>query len=931
MKDKRNTLSKLSAIALLVGLVGCGDNGSETYTDKNAVDTTLPSSDWRMIWQDEFDGTEIDSTKWSHEVNCSGGGNHEQQCYTDSADNSFVSEGNLNIVVLPNTDDTLSKDYTSARMNTRMKGDFTYGRFEVRAKLPAGQGSHPAFWMMPTDSTYGGWPHSGELDVVEAVNLKVTGEDGSIESNVHGTLHYGKTTGDNKSQNSGAAYLLPDDVNPADDFHVYAIEWQEGEIRWYVDGYLYQTQRKSETKLKFTGDLDPKLVHRGWYTADNYDIATGEQANAWDNAPFDKNFYMILNFAVGGSWAEAVNNTGIDASAFIEGNTMLVDYVRVYQCDIAPLTGEGCATIRAGYDEEASEDRPDGALVPGEAPSPPEPPLDPNAPAPPLNVFIDEVADGWAAWDDSGVSSPMETTDEDPDYDAVMEFVITGQTVVGFTTRSGHGVEEGKSFNASNHVATGTIEFDLKMIAAPATVVPWFFKIESDEGVASGAGTEAIMNLSSSVEGHITPELDTWQHYTFNLKDLVALDLDPSRIDVMMIFPEWGQGDGAKFRVDNFIISRPANGDATGLPKLVVFEDENNNAWPAWDCCGGTNPSSISDGATYGDVIEFSIGATDTVMGFSGRDVDKVFDASLLASTGTVEFDLKLISSPGDVPWSFKIESNTGTQDGAPGEDAEFSLSASNEGHAAPELDVWQHYTYDMADLVDAGIDPSGIDLLMIFPEWGNGSGAVYRVDNVIISAPEEITETPVPDEDPVVNDPEVPATTGTELMMFNNAINPAWPAWDCCAGSTPAVVIEGGDYGNVVEFSIGAQATVKGFMGRDNGSIFDASTIASTGVVEFDLKLVASPGDVVWNVKLESNGGTEGDATGQAVELVLSANNEGHAAPELGVWQHYSFDLADFVAAGIDPSGIDIFMIFPAWDTGNGAIYQVDNVRIGE
>jgi len=907
MKDNK-IIAKLSPIMLVLGLAACGDNGSSTFTDKEAVDTTVPSTDWRVIWQDEFDGSVIDTAKWNFAVDCNGGGNQEQQCYTDSAENAFVKDGILNIVALPNTDPALSKPYTSARLNSQFKGDFTYGRFEVRAKLPAGQGAHPAAWMMPSDDVYGTWPHSGELDIVETVNLKVAGEDGTQESYVHGTLHYGKAKGSESNQYSGMSYLLPDGANPADDYHTYAIEWQEGEIRWYVDDYLYQTQRKSETKYNYKGELSEDLVHKGWYTQE-YDPATGELEDTWGNGPFDQRFHMILNLAVGGSWAEAVNDTGVNAAAFADGNSMLVDFVRIYQCDVAPNTGEGCATVRAGYDEEATEERPDGALVIGKAPSPPAPFLDPNLPAPPLVIFQDETVTGWAPWDCCGDSTPSIETD-DVDHDSVVEFTINGDTVVGFSSRTGHGVEDGASFNASNMAATGTIEFDLKMTASPGDGVAWSFKVESDEG-DTGGGSAVELGLSQSVEGHAAPVLNTWQHYTFDLATLVGLGLDPTRIDVLMIFPAWGSGDGATFRIDNFIISKP---DATGtieLPKLIAFEDAATHNWPAWDCCGGSTPAVVSDDAAFGEVIEFTIGATETVMGFNGREVDQVFDGSLLATTGMIEFDLKLVASPGDVPWMFKIESNGGGDGNA----FEVALSSSTEAHTAPEVGVWQHYSFSLAEFVALGLDPSAIDVLMIFPAWGQGNGAVYRVDNVTISDPNAVPVTPAP--------------TAAELVLFESTINPAWPAWDCCAGSTPAVIADDADHGSVIELAIGATETVMGFMGRDNGSSFDASSIDTTGKIEFDLKLVASPGDVPWMFKVESHGGG-GNTLPNALELSLATSNEAHTAPEVGVWQHYTFDIADLTAAGFDPSGIDVIMVFPAWGQGNGAIYRLDNVRIG-
>ncbi len=898
MKMTKNIITNLSAVALVLSLASCGgDNGSSAKVDDNAVDTTAPSTDWNLLWSDEFAGSDIDLTKWTLADNdCSGGGNFEKQCYTTNPENAFVSDGYLNIVALP-AEAGAQQPYTSAKLDSKMKGDFTYGRMEVRAKLPGGQGAHPAAWMLSTDNTHGIWPRSGEIDIVEAVNLKVAGDDGSIESNLHGSLWYGKESQDNVLTTSGSSYQLPNDANPADDFHDYVIEWQEGEIRWYVDGYLYQTQRKSETKLNFKGDVSDTLAHKGWYT-ENYDPVTGELVNFYGNAPFDKNFYMILNFAVGGDWAENTNDLGVDPAAFANGNTMLVDYVRVYQCPIQPSTGVGCATIRAGYNEEASEARPDGALVLGVAPNPPSPPLDPNTPAPPIVIFEDAVLDGWIQWDCCGETTPTTVVD-DAEYGEVAEFNIVGDTVVGFSGRPGHGAEDGEPVNASNMVATGTVEFDLKMTVSPGDTT-WMFKIESDE-----AATAVEVPLSSSNEAHAAPELNVWQHYTFDIADLVDAGLDPSRIDVLMIFPAWGTGDGAAFRVDNVIISKPA----TASVELVIFTDEVNPAWVPWDCCAGSTPTVETDDEEYGAVTEFAI-TGDTVMGYSSREahgaIDGVpFDASTIIATGTVEFDLKMTSTPGDTAWMFKIESSEG--DTA----VELPLTASNEGHAAPELGVWQHYTFNIADLVEAGLDPSAIDVVMVFPAWGTGAGAVYRVDNVIIADPNA-----------------GPAPDFPELIVFDDVADPAWLAWDCCAGSTPTVELDDTEHGAVTEFAISGD-TVMGFSSRAghgavDGVPFDATSIVGFGTISFDLKMTSSPGDTAWMFKVES------DEAATAVEIPMSTSNEGHAAPELGVWQTYTFKLSDLVEAGLDPSAIDVLMMFPAWGTGAGAVYRVDNVRIG-
>jgi beta-glucanase (GH16 family) len=308
--------------------------------DEVAHQQALIQAGWRLVWQDEFEGSHISPHHWSHEVNCAGGGNNEYQCYTEREENSYVDSGLLHIVAreeypggytgpaivdddpaYPGAPDTWrTQPYSSARLRTKDKFDFTYGRVEVRAKLAGGQGMWPAIWMLPTDWAYGGWPSSGEIDIVEGVNLGLWGNE------VHGTLHYGLPWP--QWENHGQTLYMSE--NPSDDFHVYAVEWEADEIRWYVDGVHYQTQQSS-----------------GWY---NY-IWQGQDNGfgvATPRAPFDQRFHLIMNLAVGGDWP------GAPDTGWPEDREMLVDYVRVYQChqpDIKPrrhqagYEGKGCATI----------------------------------------------------------------------------------------------------------------------------------------------------------------------------------------------------------------------------------------------------------------------------------------------------------------------------------------------------------------------------------------------------------------------------------------------------------------------------------------------------------------------------------------------------------------------------------------------------------
>ncbi len=560
-------LSRLAAAISVTTLVGCG-GGATTNTDVNIVEPTVPVTDWKLVWSDDFDGSSIDGNNWTHEVNCAGGGNNESQCYTDSPENAFVSDGTLKIVALP-AGEGAEKPYTSARLVTQYKADFKYGRFEMRAKLPSGQGSWPAFWMMPTDSVYGGWPRSGEIDIMEAVNLKAMDEDGNPEANIHGTLHYGSEWPNNKY--SGKAYKLPDGSNPADDFHTYAVEWQEGEIRWYMDDYLYATQRKSTVRYNSKGEATG-LAHRGWYT-EYFDQTSGELQNYYTNAPFDQEFFMILNLAVGGDWPSNVNELGIDAEAFAEGQTYEIDYVHVYQCSANPDTGKGCETVRPGYDST------DDALVEGEAPIP-SPPS--SGVAQNLTIFGGTANPNWPAWDCCGGSTPAIV--DDAEKGDVYEFSIGATpTVMGFVSRSTFITDpdgQATPFDGAPMVETGSVKFDLKVTSLPSDAsAAWLFKIESSEGSTAVEFPLATGYTGPNESAGDTPEEGVWESYEFPLSMLDEAGLDVSAIDVIMVFPAWGAGDGATYRLTNVEISAESS-----YPELVIFEDATNPNWPMWDC-----------------------------------------------------------------------------------------------------------------------------------------------------------------------------------------------------------------------------------------------------------------------------------------------------------------------------------------------------------
>jgi len=252
---------------------------------KEKADAKLASTnEWQLVWFDEFDTDGLpDTTRWNYDTlgNEYGWGNNEKQWYTVAKPENCRIENGI-LVITARREKTGNKEYSSARLTTKNKGDWKYGKIEVRAKLPTGNGTWPAIWMLPTDSKYGGWPKCGEIDIMEHVGFN--------PDTVFSTVHTGKFNhmiGTQVGKKTG----LP---TATTDFHVYTTEWEENEIRSYVDGKLYFTFKNN-----------------------------GEGFQAW---PFDQPFHLILNLAIGGGLG---GKKGIDDSKF--PHRFEVDYVRVYQ------------------------------------------------------------------------------------------------------------------------------------------------------------------------------------------------------------------------------------------------------------------------------------------------------------------------------------------------------------------------------------------------------------------------------------------------------------------------------------------------------------------------------------------------------------------------------------------------------------------------
>jgi beta-glucanase (GH16 family) len=259
-------------------------NDSALKFTNAGYDAPLSYPGYSLTWSDEFNNNTLDSSKWTFEngdgcPGICGWGNNELEYYTDRKENLYFQDGKM--IIKAKKEKFGGKEYTSSKILTRNKKAFKFGRIDLRAKLPTGKGIWPAFWMMPQDNVFGGWPKSGEIDILEMI--------GHEANKTYGTLHFGPGPG---STQLGGNYSLPSgSLN--DSFHVFSMEWKQNEIKWLLDGNVFSKHTSAE------------------FGSNNY--------------PFNENFYFIINLAVGGNWPGNPDATTRLPQFFI------IDYIRVYQ------------------------------------------------------------------------------------------------------------------------------------------------------------------------------------------------------------------------------------------------------------------------------------------------------------------------------------------------------------------------------------------------------------------------------------------------------------------------------------------------------------------------------------------------------------------------------------------------------------------------
>lgn len=265
-----------------------GDKGTGTirndddyvYVPLDGYATPESYAGYVSLWKDEFSGTAIDNSIWGYDIGNSGWGNNESQYYTNSPNNSFISDGNL--VIEARKENYQGSEYTSARLLTKNKQTFTFGRVDIRAVLPKGQGIWPALWMLGTKIDQTGWPYCGEIDIMEII--------GSEPDKVHGTIHFGPQGATQSTQLTGTHTLSSGDFS--DKYHVFSLIWSQDNIEILVDDISYFKVSKTQVGAIY---------------------------------PFNEPFFVIFNIAVGGNWP------GYPDATTVFPQRMWVDYIRVFQ------------------------------------------------------------------------------------------------------------------------------------------------------------------------------------------------------------------------------------------------------------------------------------------------------------------------------------------------------------------------------------------------------------------------------------------------------------------------------------------------------------------------------------------------------------------------------------------------------------------------
>lgn len=867
-RHKFTQLLRGTGLAFVTGLLmACSGGNDDLAQGGNQPTEPLIPKGWNLVWSDEFGGSSLDASKWNVQTGdgsaegIPGWGNNELQSY--QAANIDVGGGLLTITARRETAD--GKAYTSARINTAGKMDFEYGRVEARIHAAGGQGLWSAFWMLPTDSPYGGWAAGGEIDIMEVFSRDPTPFN-------QAAIHYGMAW----PLNTYNFQRYPS-VDPADGFHIYAVEWDANEIRWFVDGTHYYT------------------VLNSTYWTYYKDAATNAHVDGSPSAPFDQPFHLLINLAVGGTLPGDPSTDALPAE-------LRVDYVRVYECTINTTTGVGC-------DGFTDYTRPDVI-----------PPLAESVYRTEYDLYVDSV--GPLTFPDSDESVPLNIGV----YDAGGAFTLNQVPVEGRGMVIDINTSAGGNFNiypadqsrqtlfgmgsasAPGNYA-GELQFDL-FVDSAQTDASSAIQIKLDSGFPDLGFVEVpIASLDADMWTTVTAQISDIAH---NPGNFGGGPVDLSQVLSLFVLEPTGR---AHLQVDNISIKcAHVREESCGImppvppppaaeePFSVYIDDVN----PAWDVgiaaadsgsgwanyTDGMNPANkvqwrevMADDAARGEILEVSF-AESAEFGVWFIQASMGMDLSAYAP-GSVSFDIRVVDyGANNQGMTMKI-------------DCVFPCTSGDQPIGKVGDGVWETIQVPVAQLLGGGLNLATVNTgIVVFPTV-QSSALTFYLDNVQW----------------LPGDAPTPGGAVDPIGVYDNSVAEGWFLWDCCGGATFAEVDDDAAHGKVVELVFGPGGTVTGFQATEG---VDVSALA-IGDLEFEFKEVnPPPAGSVWRVKLESSNAAT------FVELLLSDAGNPTPGPD---WQRYRFSLSGDLA-GLDISDVKLVMIFPDWANADGAIGRIDNVR---
>ncbi len=870
----------------LAALAACG--GVEPDAPTEAPVPAAPG--WQLVFSDEFDGAALDTNKWNIQTgdgcpDLCGWGNNELQTYT--AGNIEVSGGVLNLVGRRESDGSFS----SARINTRGKFDFRYGRVEVSARIPSGQGIWPAIWMLASEpEIYGPWPYSGELDIMEAFNYGV-GDNRSVFS----TTHYGLPTPPFNGTSSRTELAVAADVN----FHTYALEWEQDRLRFFIDGQHFQSQNSDNWFAFYPADENG--VWNPW----------GAYRPGPDSAPFDREFHLLLNFAIGG------NPVGYPAESTLFPQSFAIDHVRVYQCANGdPETGAGCGV--ADRMVTPLEDHDGGPLEHAETAMPYVSSMDLYVNGPETIVLELGEQQGSNTLEVGGYVGPGAAVTNDPaaadpgdPANTAWHFAVAGDVANIFLASQDLSNDEllATGFDFSGD-AVGEVVFDMRVNSIDPTTR---LLVKLDSGWPN-LGEVAVPRSELRMGG--------WKTYSAKFSDFVAnpgfveccggTGVDLANVVNPFVFEV--AGGAADVHLDNIRVSRAcyvvgackAQPKAGRIPDFVVFDDAVNRA--VWDrgivasdsgvgWADYTDPFGTGNKAhwrivndpdpsrgqtlevTFNDSTHFGVWF---IQSSSGVNMS-AFDA------GAVEFDI-IVDDYG-----------TNTSGMTMKIDCIFPCTSGDKNLGTIADGVWETVSVPVSSLTRTGLDLNQVNTgIVIFPTAPQSGGIRYRLDNIRWVGESEA---------PPLNRVNLPVTfddPGVDYLFTD------------FGGSATQVVADPTDPANNVASTFkgeGAETWAGVIVGGDNG--FATAIPFTSAATTLSLRVFAPAANLPIMLKVED--AADPNIFAEVVARTSVAN----------AWETLTFDFL----GQIDPTNIDYekAVLFPNFgNPGDGSTWYWDDLVFG-